>query len=231
MLSRPDCIPKPNVVRGFVLALGLGEAEVQIWEKRRQDAHDELQRISRTEDADAVAVADAAHSPARRPSRRHVLEFVGGVVVVGAVAGLGISLLDGSFPLHTGRPRAWPSATVVFTDLSTSKCLDSNMGGNLYTLGCNGGLYQRWTVKDRAKSTVTLVDNATGRCLDSNANGSAYTLGCNGGLYQRWTAVPSSYGTVNLTNVATGRCLDSDVAGAVYTLGCNGGSYQRWVRD
>ncbi|MEZ7005478.1 RICIN domain-containing protein [Streptomyces sp. AD55] len=75
---------------------------------------------------------------------------------------------------------------VPFKNVATGKCLDSNGAGKVYTLGCNGGNYQRWTVRESGAGVVVWKNVATGRCLDSNGAGNVYTLGCNGGNYQRW---------------------------------------------
>jgi len=117
---------------------------------------------------------------------------------------------------------------VIFHDYATGRCLDSNAGGDVYTLPCNGGPFQEWVQGD-----WTWVDVATGRCLDSNAGGDAYTLPCNGGSFQEWQPYdvdgsidPSIY---TQTDFATGRCLDSNAGGDAYTLPCNGGPFQEWA--
>jgi len=116
----------------------------------------------------------------------------------------------------------------TYQNLATGFCLDSNANGQVYTLGCNGGSYQKWVVTSNGATRI-FKNLATGFCLDSNANGQVYTLGCNGGSYQKWV-VTSSGATRIFKNLATGFCLDSNAERRVYTLGCNGGSYQKWQR-
>jgi serine/threonine-protein kinase len=70
--------------------------------------------------------------------------------------------------------------------MATGLCLDSNTSGNVYTLGCNGGAFQQWTVTNQGRFGWEIRNVATGLCLDSNTSGSVYTLGCNGGNFQRW---------------------------------------------
>lgn len=119
------------------------------------------------------------------------------------------------------------AAVETYKNLATGYCLDSNAARQVYTLGCNGGSYQRWTVIVNSDGTRSFKNVATGYCLDSNAARSVYTLGCNGGSYQRWY-ISRNGSTITFKNKATGFCLDSNAARKVYTLGCNGGSYQRW---
>jgi Ricin-type beta-trefoil lectin domain len=118
----------------------------------------------------------------------------------------------------------------TYKNLATGYCLDSNTAGQVYTLGCNGGSFQKWTVI-RSGSNRILKNVATGYCLDSNTAGQVYTLGCNGGSFQKWTVIRTVIGKasyITFKNLATGYCLDSNTSRQVYTLGCNGGSFQKW---
>lgn len=114
----------------------------------------------------------------------------------------------------------------TYKNLATGFCLDSNAARQVYTLGCNGGSYQKWTVKVVGSNRI-LKNLATGYCLDSNAARQVYTHGCNNGSYQKWTIIRTG-SNITFKNLATGYCLDSNAARQVYTLGCNGGSYQKW---
>ena len=78
-----------------------------------------------------------------------------------------------------------PAPTQIFKNLATGFCLDSNSNGQVYTMQCNGGSYQKW-INIGTPDTVIYKNLATGFCLDSNSNGQVYTMQCNGGSYQKW---------------------------------------------
>ncbi len=121
----------------------------------------------------------------------------------------------------SGGPWTW-------ANLSDRRCLDSNAGGSVYALGCNGGSYQNWTNVPKYFGDE-IVDQATRRCLDSNFDGSAYTLPCNGGYYQQWVVTYRGNGW-EIRNVATQRCLEkTQGTDHVYTSPCDlSHTNQRW---
>ena len=142
-------------------------------------------------------------------------------LVAGVVAGAAVAASQA-----LGSPAVAGTYT-TYRDLATGFCLDSNGEGRVYTLGCNGGSFQKWVLRS-ADGGVTLHNLATGFCLDINTQGRVYTLSCNGGNYQVWTRTRHGR-QVTLRNLSTGFCLDSNTEGRAYTLGCNGGNYQRWT--
>jgi hypothetical protein len=129
--------------------------------------------------------------------------------------------------------------TVQLMDVATSKCADTTDGDtdvHAYTLPCNGGPYQKWTIVQDGliPGTFEIRDFKTGKCLDSAGNGHTSTNPCgHDNNYQHWIIQPM--GTLNgkevnrFVNVATSRCLDSNTAGSLYSESCNGGSFQNWV--
>jgi hypothetical protein len=122
---------------------------------------------------------------------------------------------------------AQASIVVTIRNAQTGLCLDSNYAGNVYTLGCNGGNYQRWRIE--SGGTILTIHNVqTGRCLDQNGQGSIYTLGCNGGSYQLWFGSGGTTANTNIVHNFYGGVLDSNYAGHVYCLPRNGGNYQNW---
>ncbi|MER5352474.1 RICIN domain-containing protein [Kitasatospora sp. NPDC002551] len=136
------------------------------------------------------------------------------------------AVLAGGMTVLAAGP-ASAATEITLQNVATSRYLDSNGNGNVYTLPGNGGSYQRWYANDLGGSTFTLQNKATGFCLDSNGNGNVYALSCNGGSYQKWVKRRATYG-YTYQNLATGLYLDSNANGNVYTLGGNGGSYQQW---
>ncbi|SNQ49566.1 Hsp70 protein (fragment) [Frankia canadensis] len=135
-------------------------------------------------------------------------------------------------PAPVPKPQA---ATTVWVNVATQLCFDSNASGNVYTLGCNNGDYQRWEISARA-SGVQLRDARTGLCAATHANygsdgvklrGTVYATACGGQPAQVWIRSDERFGAV-FRSTATGECLDSDGSGAVYTQDYNGGNYQHW---
>lgn len=139
-------------------------------------------------------------------------------------------------PAWAARPEAG-----IIRNWATGRCLDSNRAGSVYTLGCNGGNYQKWRIQPVGRSTAGnlelltyWVKNAeTGLCLTADAS-SVYTSWCDANnQYQRWH-FPSYEGWKRIElrqYLFLGSCLDSNHAGNVYKLGCNRGGFQMWRAD
>jgi hypothetical protein len=78
--------------------------------------------------------------------------------------------------------------TSTLRNFATGRLLDSNGAGDVYTLGDNGGNFQRWkSYYNSCLNNYILQNQATGRVLDSNASGKVYTLPYKAGnYYQKW---------------------------------------------
>jgi serine/threonine-protein kinase len=155
------------------------------------------------------AVAASANPVARTPE---------------AVAGFAVQ----SGQVRMARPCNPCDGTIIFTDVATGRCLDSNSSGSAYTLACNGGNYQRW--RPQVVGGTLFVDVATGRCLKAPAQGGASTAGCNSSDNDQIWAGAFTSNPDNIVRIFGGQCLDSNSQGNVYTLPCNGGQFQLWYR-
>ena len=112
---------------------------------------------------------------------------------------------------------------VELFNAQTGLVLDSDANGLVYTLGSNGGDYQRWEWHFKENGWNYIKNKATGRYLESNNVGSIYTNNFNGGNEQLWMVWNK-----RLVNLGNNFALDSNYKGEVYSLPDNGGTYQAW---
>src|SRR5262245_16836462 len=74
--------------------------------------------------------------------------------------------------------QAAPPNPGIIRNWKTGRCLDSNWDGAVYTLGCNGGDYQKWKVEYFSLSKYQIKNVATGRCINQDGWGEVYTSPC-----------------------------------------------------
>jgi hypothetical protein len=94
MISSPDRIYEPEFVRGFVLAIGLDEAEADAWEQRRIQA---LQDYQARRDAAPPDISEGMPSGRRHADRRLTIGAASLAVAL-AVAVIATQLIGGSKP-------------------------------------------------------------------------------------------------------------------------------------
>jgi Ricin-type beta-trefoil lectin domain len=112
---------------------------------------------------------------------------------------------------------------------ATGLCLDSNSPGSVYTLTCNGGLFQRWIITN-LNGGLQMKNWATGKCLYTVSPSPSFVGAgvCDGTSWTLWTETKSGSHRM-YTNLAHGRCLDSNAQGQVYIHACNAGNFQKWL--
>jgi Ricin-type beta-trefoil lectin domain len=136
--------------------------------------------------------------------------------------------------------QAIPFPLLSIQNTATGLCLDSDSSdllggipGKIYTMRCNGGRFQKWSVVGSSDSLV-LSHRYSSVCLDSDKKGAVYARGCNNGRFQKWiftsNRTPSDLRSDGrYKNVATGLCLDSNNNGQVYASQCSGSrTGQNW---
>ncbi|CAF0964033.1 unnamed protein product, partial [Brachionus calyciflorus] len=102
-------------------------------------------------------------------------------------------------------------------NVATTKALDSDYNGRVYTLDNNDSLHQRWELIKRDDIYFSFKNAQTGLILDSNTVGNVYAISDNGSDYQKWFKDDKN----RIVNKATKRALDSNSQGHVYTLDPN----------
>ena len=112
--------------------------------------------------------------------------------------------------------------TRKFTNQATSRCLDSNGNGAVYTLTCNRGQYQNWVLVKYLDGYFTIMNRATGLFLTGSGS-SVLARARDGTTSQDW-----KINGVQVVNRFTNKVLDSNSAGNVYTLTPNTSNYQKW---
>ncbi|MEQ4720991.1 hypothetical protein [Nonomuraea sp. B19D2] len=90
-------------------------------------------------------------------------------IAIAAVAA-GLALAAGS--ATAGATPSSAAATVKFRNQGSNHCLDSNSGGDVYSIACNAGDYQRWIIEPGIKPGWYFLRNKkTGRYLEKRGLG------------------------------------------------------------
>lgn len=129
------------------------------------------------------------------PSRGMLLRIAG----AGAGAAMLTAALSGT--ASAGEQSVAAGANFKIHRAGTSSCLDSNTGGDVYTLTCNGGRNQVWTNYAPGK----FRNLATNACLAASRT-AVFTTTCSSNTTD-WTT--SSTTNKYVKNVQTGLCLNN----------------------
>lgn len=115
-------------------------------------------------------------------------------------------------------------AAETYGNMATGSCLDDSEYG-LRGYACNGGVYQKWSVRNWPDKTRQLKNLATGECLYDDGV-TLDTRPCNSSRQQSWFVYRNG-DRLTFQSQATGECLDDSQWG-LRTVQCNGGRNQTW---
>jgi hypothetical protein len=98
------------------------------------------------------------------------------------LAAVALLAAAGALFASTGVAKANVLYDGIYRNWQSGNCLDSNYNGDAYSIACNGGNYQDWSINYLATYQgyifgFNIIDDRTGMCLDTNG-GSVYTHSC-----------------------------------------------------
>lgn len=128
---------------------------------------------------------------------------------------------DQGYITNEGRGQIQGVKSVKIRSQSSSRNLESNQNGDVYSFDSSYSTYQVWTIYRNDDGTFSIKNSASGKYLDSAANGFVYTLERNSGKNQKWinnNLNDNNNNNILLTNVETKRNLAINQWGVVSTV-------------